>query len=157
MAAEHPALKDFSPTWEGFKHIAGKILKWGAISAAIAAVFVAGPALGIGALSKVGTWIAGIFGGTEVGASATAVLTWGLMKGAALGAVLGGLVGFSGVAKAIEDRKMDKIEMYENVEAYNEKRELLDRQRVVYNGQGGNLSPNVNFGRGNERGAVRGG
>ena len=155
MAAEHPALNGFNATWEGFKHIAGKILKWAAIGAAIATVFSALPALGIGGASSAASWLSGLLGGGKVGATVMEVLTWGLAKGAVLGAVLGGMVGFSGVAKAIEDRKMDKIEMHENLEAYNEKRELLDRQRVVYNGQGGNLSPNVNFGRGNERGAAR--
>jgi len=156
MAAEHPALKDFSPTWEGFKHIAGKALKWAAIGAVALGLLALIPAAGAGIIATAVNFVTGLFGVTA-STPGTTILLAALTKGAMVGAVLGGISGVGGVAKAIEDRKMDKIEMHENLEAYNEKRELLDRQRVVYNGQGGNLSPNVNFGRGNERGAVRGG
>ncbi len=155
MASEHPALKSFSPTWEGIKHVAGKALKWAAWGAAIAAVFIAAPALGIGALSKAATWVVSKLGGGAVGATVTEVMTWGLAKGAVAGAVLGGLAGVGGVAKAIEERKEDHIADYERAVVHEERSELIKRQRVAYNGQGGSVSPNVSFGQGQDRGVVR--
>jgi hypothetical protein len=155
MASEHPALKDFSPTWEGFKHIAGKALKWAAIGAVVLGGVALIPAAGAGIIASAVNFVTGLFG-VAASTPGTTLLLTALTKGAAVGAVLGWISGVGGVAKAIEERKMDRIEMHENIEAYEEKRELLSRQRAVYNGQGGNLSPNVGYGRGNDRGAVRG-
>lgn len=151
MSSEHPALKNFSPTWEGIKHVAGKALKWAAVGAAVVGLLAAAPALGVGALTTVASW----FGYTST--AGTAILVGGLIKGATIGAVLGGISGVGGVGKAIEESRQDHIANHEQMVVFEERNRLLKRQRNVEYAQSGGVSPNIAFGQGQDRGVVRGG
>ncbi len=151
MSSEHPALKNFSPTWEGIKHVAGKALKWAAVGAAVVGLLAAAPALGVWALTTVASW----FGYTST--AGTAILVGGLIKGATIGAVLGGISGVGGVGKAIEESRQDHIANHEQMVVFEERNRLLKRQRNVEYAQSGGVSPNIAFGQGQDRGAVRGG
>lgn len=151
MELEHPAVKNFSPTWEGIKHVAYKALKWAVWGAVIAGVFVAAPAMGIKAGATFIKWISmGYLGG---GTAATDLAVWGLSHGALAGAVLGGLSGISGMEKAIEESRQDKIANYNQALIAHELQSSLKKPRNI--GLSGGISPEIGFGKGQERGAVR--
>lgn len=113
MALEHPALKNFSPTWEGIKHVGGKILKWGAL---VAVAFAAGPAL----LGTIGgailPWAKALSGAQLLGMPA-------LQAGAVIGGLFGAITGLSSVGKAVAESREDAIDDYD--------RNLLARERAV--------------------------
>lgn len=157
MASEHPALKDFSPTWEGFKHIAGKALKWAAWGAVALGLLALIPAASVGALGAVVEAAASFFGINAASSVGTSILMTGLLKGATIGAVLGGITGVGGVGKAIEESRQDHIANHEQMVVFEERNRLLKRQRNVEYAQSGGVSPNIAFGQGQDRGAVRGG
>lgn len=118
MALEHPALKNFSPTWEGIKHVAGKALKWAAWGAVGLGALVIAPAGIIGIGAKIVSLV-----GIGEGTAGMALLIGGLTKGATIGAVLGAVSGVAGVGKAIREGQEDAIDDYD--------RNLLARERAV--------------------------
>ena len=121
MALEHPALKDFSPTWEGFKHVAGKALKWAALGAVVLGALVMAPA----AITGLATTVAGWFGLTS--AAGTSLLVGGLIRGAVVGAALGAISGLGGVFKGVEEAKQDTIADY-NMTLASKEREMYMAQ-----------------------------
>jgi hypothetical protein len=118
MALEHPALKNFSPTWEGIKHVAGKALKWAAWGAVGLGALVIAPAGIVGIGAKIASLV-----GIGQGTAGTALLIGGLTKGATIGAALGAISGIAGVGKAIREGREDAIDDYD--------RNLLARERAV--------------------------
>lgn len=116
---EHPALKNFSPTWEGIKHVGGKILKWGALAAV---AFAAGPAL----LGTIGgailPWAKAASGAQFLGLPA-------LQAGAWVGGLFGAITGISSIGKAIDERRQDVIADYEQNMLARERAVLLARGR----------------------------
>ncbi len=119
MSSEHPALKNFSSTWEGIKHVGGKILKWGALAAV---AFAAGPAL----LGMIGGAILpfakALSGAQFLGLPA-------LQAGAVVGGLFGAITGISSVGKAVAESRDDAIADYEQNMLARERAVLLSRGR----------------------------
>jgi|CXWL01.1.fsa_nt_gi hypothetical protein len=146
MSSEHPALKNFSPTWEGIKHIGGKALKWAAVGAIGLAVL---PAL-LGAVAGSIPLLGGLVGGSA--ASGAGFFGLGaLQSGAIIGGVLGGILGVADVGKAVDERKQDAIADFEQAIVSRERAHLMAQQR----GQGysGGVSPSSGYGRARGQGA----
>ncbi len=154
MSSEHPALKNFSPTWEGIKHIGGKALKYAAIGALTIGALAMLPGAAIGALSTlplgIGSVLSGVFSVTGIG-SGSAMIGSGLLLGATVGGVAGGLLGAADVGKAVDERKQDAVADYEQAMVSRERAHLMAQQR----GQGysGGVSPSSGYGRGRGQGA----
>ena len=130
---KHPALKDFNPAWEGIKHVGLNSLKWAAYLA-IAAVAV--PAfISVVTLGAFGT-------------------TWSLLAlgaGAAAGAVLGGIKGFTDVEPAINNSKMDRIADWDHAAVSRERHAMMNQNRgqgQTVASAGATQSPNIGFGMG---------
>lgn len=109
--ANHPAMKDFSPTWEGFKHVLKKAVKWAVIGALVGGIAAAAiPFIGGAALS----WIPWI-GEAVVGGIGAKFAAGALGLGAAT-AVVGAISGFGEAHDAIDEAREKRIAGYERLE-----------------------------------------
>lgn len=145
MSVEHPALKNFSPTWEGFKHIAGKALKWGAIGAA---AFVVVPMI-ISAVVGALPWFSSVGVAKFIGAASA------LQTGAIVGAVLGGISGAGSVFKAIDERRQDVMFDHDAAIVARQREAAFEQEqgkKIAMNNGQSFVSPNVGFGRQQDRG-----
>lgn len=121
MALEHPALKNFSPTWEGIKHFGKTMLKGAAYGAAgLAALSFIVPVTPL--VTLIGALTPSFLGGSAAGAFVATILP--IMKaGAIAGGAIGAVSGVAGVGKAIREGQEDAIDDYD--------RNLLARERAV--------------------------
>lgn len=153
MSLEHPALKNFSPTWEGIKHVAGKALKWGAFAALAVGAVALLPAAFIGAVGSIplgiGSVLSSVLGAVGVGTGA-GIISGALLKGAVVGAVAGGISGLGGVGKAIDERKQDAVADYEQAMVSRERGQMMAMQRGGGQGYEGGVSPSAGYGRGRQ-------
>jgi hypothetical protein len=118
----HPALKNFSSTWEAVKIVGSKALKWAAVGAVALGGLALIPAAPLGILSSVVTFLTG-----AESSMGMATIVAGLIKGATIGGILGAVKGVGGVSKALEDRKQDVIADYEQANVANERAQLMAR------------------------------
>lgn len=128
---EDPALKDYSPMWESVKHVAGKALKWAAVTALVFGGLALLPSLGIGGLGWLTSW--------ATGASGTAVtlkvLTPILQLGATVGAVFGAVSGVGSLSEALGDAK-------DNAIADKASRDVAQQRAKLLRGQAQNVASN---------------
>lgn len=129
---EHPALKNFSPTWESIKHVTSKVLTWGAIAAV---AFAFGPA--------VISTIVSILPGVKMLGVAKAITLPALTTGATVGAIFGAIMGVSGLGKALDERRQDVIADGEQAMLARE------RQILLAQGRGQSFAPNSQVAIGN--------
>lgn len=108
MDTEHPALKNFNSFIEGGKHIGGKILKYGLMTAV---GFAIAPAIVTAIFSKV------------------AVTSFFSTTGLVAGALVGAIAGISSVGKAVDEEKQRAIDDYEYTMLSRERANLLARGR----------------------------
>ncbi len=125
MSSEHPALKEFSLTWEGIKHVGSKMLKGIVYGAAILGGLAVIPGVGAGLVGLLGSLVKV---GSATGAMA-AVTVPALKFGAMVGGILGAVSGISSLGKAIGEREQDVIADYEQNMLARERAVLLSRGR----------------------------
>jgi hypothetical protein len=119
---QHPgSLSTMGKIWEGFKHVAGKALKWAAgvalVGGAIAALVLL-PGSALVSLFSTGTGVA-----LESG-----IIVKGLLFGGAIGGILGAVKGLGGMPDAIKEADAESITNYERGEARQARMSAMQMQ-----------------------------